>query len=294
MLGFGKLGSRELTTGSDLDLVFVYDAPEGAASDGARPLPAATYYARLGQRLVSAITAKTAEGELYEIDTRLRPSGNIGPVAASLASFVRYQLETAQTWELQALTRARVVAGDPDLAAKVEAASREALARPRDREELAKAVRAMRERIFKEHGSANPWNLKHARGGIVELEFTAQYLILAHAADEPRLLATSTVAALEAAGEAGLLPSSEARSLADAFALFQSLLAVLRLSLGERFDPATAPPRLLEALVRAAGLAVPGGIPPAGFAELEARLVESQEAVRQIFARLCPPEAAAT
>jgi [glutamine synthetase] adenylyltransferase / [glutamine synthetase]-adenylyl-L-tyrosine phosphorylase len=213
VLGFGKLGSRELTIGSDLDLVFVYDAPEGAASDGARPLPAATYYARLGQRLVSALTAKTAEGELYEIDTRLRPSGNLGPVATPLASFARYQAETAQVWERQALTRARVVvAGDAGLAARVAAAIRESLARPREPEPLARAVRAMRERIFKEHGSPSPWNLKHARGGIVELEFTAQFLVLAHAHAEPRLLDTSTAAVLGAAGEAGLLPAHEARA----------------------------------------------------------------------------------
>jgi [glutamine synthetase] adenylyltransferase / [glutamine synthetase]-adenylyl-L-tyrosine phosphorylase len=291
VLGFGKLGSRELTIGSDLDLVFVYDAPEGAVSDGARPLPAATYYARLGQRLVSALTARTAEGELYEIDTRLRPSGNLGPVATSLASFARYQAETAQVWEQQALTRARVVAGDAGLGRSVAAAIRGSLARRREPEALARAVRAMRERIFKEHGSPSPWNLKHARGGIVELEFAAQFLVLAHGHAEPRLLDTSTAAVLEAAGEAGLLPAHEARALADAFALFQSLLAVLRLSLAARFDPATAPPRLLEALVRAAALAAPGEAPPAGFAALEARLVESQDAVRQMFARLCPPRA---
>ena len=186
---------------------------------------------------------------------------------------------------------ARVAAGDAGLGRRVAVVVRESLARPREQGPLARAVRAMRERIFKEHGSATPWNLKHARGGIVEVEFVAQFLVLAHAHAEPRLLHTSTVAALEAAGEAGLLPAEEARALADAFALFQSLLAVLRLSLGERFDPAAAPPRLLEALVRAAALAVPGDVPPADFAELEARLVESQEAVRQTFARLCPSEA---
>ena len=111
VLALGKLGSAELSIGSDLDLIFVFDAKAGLSSDGPRPLPADTYFARLGQRLVSALTAKTAEGSLYEIDTRLRPSGNLGPVACSIESFKRYQLESAQTWEHQALSRCRVIAG---------------------------------------------------------------------------------------------------------------------------------------------------------------------------------------
>jgi glutamate-ammonia-ligase adenylyltransferase len=166
-----------------------------------RPPPPArpTYYARLGQRLVSAISARTAEGQLYEIDTRLRPSGNVGPVAASLANFARYQAETAQIWEQQALTRARVVAGDRGLANRVTDVVLATLARPRDPGPLAAAVRAMRERIFREHGAkaGGAWNLKHARGGLVEVEFAAQYLVLANAHAEPRLLVTSTTAALE-------------------------------------------------------------------------------------------------
>jgi glutamate-ammonia-ligase adenylyltransferase len=165
------------------------------------------------------------------------------------------------------------------------------LARPRDPGPLAAAVRAMRERIFREHGAkaGGAWNLKHARGGLVEVEFAAQYLVLANAHREPRLLVTSTTAALETAGDAGLLPEGDARSLRDAFALYQSLAGVLRASLDGRFEPAKAPPRLLDALARAAALAVPGEIPPADFAALEARLVATQAGVRHIFDRLCPP-----
>jgi glutamate-ammonia-ligase adenylyltransferase len=147
----------------------------------------------------------------------------------------------------------------------------------------------MRERIFREHGGkAGAWNLKHARGGLVEVEFAAQYLVLANAHTEPRLLTPSTTEALEAAGEAGLLPEGDARLLRDAFGLYQSLAGVLRASLDARFDPARAPPRLLEALASAAALAVPGEIPPADFAALEARLVATQAGVRHIFDRLCP------
>ena len=133
-------------------------------SDGARPLAAATYYARLGQRLVSALTAKTAEGQLYEIDMRLRPSGNAGPVATTLDNFARYHADSAQTWEQQALTRARVVAGDAG-AGEAGRGSRSGPISPgrASAAALAQAIRAMRERIFKEHGSADPWHLKHAR-----------------------------------------------------------------------------------------------------------------------------------
>jgi glutamate-ammonia-ligase adenylyltransferase len=288
VLGLGKLGAHELTVGSDLDLVFVYDAPEDGKSQGAKPLAAATYYARLGQRLVSALTAKTAEGQLYEIDMRLRPSGNAGPVAIPLANFARYHAETAQTWEQQALTRARVVAGEAALARRVEDAIWTNLARPREAASLGQAVRAMRERIFKEHGSEDPWNLKHARGGIVEIEFTAQHLKLLHAHAQPELRTTATAAIFAVARDQGLLPADQAQDLARAYALHQSLQAVLRLSLSDRFKPGTAPPRLLEALVSAAALALEGEPPPTDFTALERLLVESQADVRQIFDHLCP------
>ena len=294
VLGLGKLGAGELTVGSDLDLVFVYAAAEDAPSGGPRPLPAPTYYARLGQRLVSALTAKTGEGQLYEIDMRLRPSGNVGPVATTLANFARYPAETAQTWEQQALTRARVVAGDPGLAARVEEAIWANLSRPREAKPLGQAVRAMRERIFKEHGSEDPWQLKHARGGVVEIEFTAQYLKLLHAHAEPRLRTTVMREVLAVLREVGLLPADQAQELERAYALHQCLQAVLRLSLGDRLDPRAAPARLLEALVRAAALTLEGEAPPADFAALQRALVESQRAVRQIFDELCSPSTPAS
>ena len=289
VLGLGKLGSHELTVGSDLDLVFIYDAAEGLPSDGGRPLPAATYYARLGQRLVSALTAKTAEGQLYEIDMRLRPSGNVGPVATTLVNFTNYHADTAQTWEQQALTRARVVAGDPGLKRRVEDAVWTNLARPRDADALARAVRAMRERIFKEHGSADPWHLKHARGAMVEIEFAVQYLKLLHAHHVPRLRATAMRDLLAVLHEEGLLPIDQVQALGRAYVLHQALQAVLRLSLHDRFDPKRAPARLLEALVRAASMALDGEPPPADFAALQRLLVESQQSARQIFDELCPP-----
>jgi glutamate-ammonia-ligase adenylyltransferase len=290
VLGLGKLGSRELSLGSDLDLVFLFEAPDDAVSDGAKPLPATTYYARLGQRLVSAISARTAEGRLFEIDTRLRPSGNVGPIACSLGNFRRYQETTAQVWERQSLTRARAVAGDPGLVADATAAIDEALARPAEPELLAREVRAMRLRIFKEHGSDSPWNLKHCRGGLVDLEFAAQYLVLRHGPDHPSLRRTDTGGILEAAIEAGLIEAAVGRQLLQALALLQALQAVLRLSLSDRFEPRQAPMGLREALVRAANRQLGLGVPVAHFAAVEELLVECETAARQFFDALCPPE----
>jgi glutamate-ammonia-ligase adenylyltransferase len=289
VLGLGKLGSRELTIGSDLDLIFVYESPDDARSDGARPLPAATYYARLGQRLVSALSAATPEGRLYEIDMRLRPSGNLGPVACSVDNFERYQLETAQTWEHQALTRARVVAGDEDLARRVESIVRRALLVPRDPDALARQVNAMRARIFREHGSGDPWHIKHVGGGLVELEFLAQFLQLRFAPAQPSLLTTGTVDTFLRATVGGLLEPDDGAALVEAARLYHRLQAVLRLSVHENFDPGRGPVGLRQALVRAANRdATTPPDPQQGFTELEQALVATQARVSRIFETLCP------
>ena len=290
VLGLGKLGSRELTIGSDLDLIFVYDGRDDARSDGVRPLAAATYYARLGQRLVSALSAQTPEGRLYEIDTRLRPSGNLGPVACSVDNFERYQLETAQTWEHQALTRARAIAGDPALARRVEAVIRRALLTPREHEALAREVAAMRARIFREHGSEDPWNLKHARGGLVELEFIAQFLKLRFAPEHPDLLTTGTVETLLRAAADRLLDPDDGAALVRAGRLYHRLQAVLRLAVQEGFHPARAPSGLRQALVRAAwhdASELPAQAED--FVELEQTLIQAQARVQRVFEGLCPP-----
>jgi glutamate-ammonia-ligase adenylyltransferase len=289
VLGLGKLGSRELTIGSDLDLIFVYESADGARSDGPRPLPAATYYARLGQRLVSALSAATPEGRLYEIDMRLRPSGNLGPVACSVDNFERYQLETAQTWEHQALTRARVIAGDQDLAGRVEDITRRALLMPRDPDALAREVGAMRARIFREHGSDDPWHIKHASGGLVELEFLAQFLQLRFAPEHPSLPTTRTDDTFLRATAGGLLEPDDGMALVEAARLYHRLQAVLRLSVQENFDPGRGPAGLRQALVRAANRDATA--PPSqeqGFKELEQTLVATQARVSRIFEALCP------
>ncbi|MGI9437685.1 MAG: bifunctional [glutamine synthetase] adenylyltransferase/[glutamine synthetase]-adenylyl-L-tyrosine phosphorylase [Geminicoccaceae bacterium] len=291
VLALGKLGSAELSIGSDLDLIFVFAAANNARSDGARPLPADTYFARLGQRLVSALTAKTAEGSLYEIDTRLRPSGNLGPVACSIESFERYQLESAQTWEHQALTRGRVVAGPNALTDRITAAALKALTRPRDPDRLAVDVRSMRMRIFKEHGSNDPWNLKHARGGLVEAEFLAQYLQLRHANTHPEILAPATIEVFErAAGQS--MRSEDSRLLIRAVQLYRRLQALLRLSLDEKFKPETAPRGLKEALIGAASIDPEIAHPGLDIAVLNDILSSLQKAVADQFDRHCPPAGA--
>jgi glutamate-ammonia-ligase adenylyltransferase len=165
----GKLGSREMTASSDLDLVLLYDFDEAhAESDGARRLHAIQYYTRLTQRLVSSLTVATRRGRLYDVDMRLRPSGGQGPVATQLRSFVAYQLHEAETWEHMALTRARVLAGDQSLGVEVNEAIAAVLRHKRDAGQLQKAVRDMRALIASEKGEADPWDLKLAAGGVSE------------------------------------------------------------------------------------------------------------------------------
>ncbi len=175
VLALGKFGGRELAEGSDLDLMLVYDA---SAETSTRGLAAGEYFARVTQRLISALSAPTEEGLLYEIDTKLRPSGSKGPVAVRLSSFERYYDEEAWTWELQALTRLRAVAGDAALGERVEALARAVIVRPRDRDKTLADVADMRARMERERKARNPWDLKLAPGGLVDIEFVAQALQL--------------------------------------------------------------------------------------------------------------------
>jgi glutamate-ammonia-ligase adenylyltransferase len=151
VIALGRLGSREMTLASDLDLIMVHEA-QAEGSDGPRPLSVTAYYARLAQRLIGAITAPTAQGRLYEVDMRLRPSGESGPIACSLEAFALYQRESAWTWERMALTRARPVAGEPALCRRIETAVTDALTAPRDPQRLLADIADMRLRI----AAANP------------------------------------------------------------------------------------------------------------------------------------------
>ncbi len=230
VVAMGRLGSREMNLASDIDLVLIYDSPEDAVfSTGARPLVASTYFARLSQRLISAITAPTAEGRLYEVDMRLRPSGASGPIASSLAAFAEYQRDSAWTWEHMALTRARPIAGDPGFCERVASAITAALSRPRDPTRLIGDVADMRRRIADANPRPSSWDLRNRRGGIVDLEFTVQYLMLREAARTPEVLRHDPDAALAALGAAGVLPPQGVRELGEALALLRHLRALLAL-----------------------------------------------------------------
>jgi glutamate-ammonia-ligase adenylyltransferase len=261
-----------MTPASDLDLIFVYSGGDDSSS-GPKPLPASQYFGRLSQRLINALTARTAEGALYEVDMRLRPSGNAGPLATSLDALIAYQRENAWTWEHQALTRARTVAGPEDLRRKVENAVRDVLTRPRDGAKLLADVAEMRARMDAEHHTRSPWRVKHLRGGLVDIEFIAQYLQLKHAHEHPDLLAPDTGTALTRLAGAGLLESSRARDLTRALELWQAIQGMLQLSVEDAGDP--IPEGLEPTLAKLGGAS--------DIADLRERMRATAEAVQGHF-----------
>jgi glutamate-ammonia-ligase adenylyltransferase len=279
VLAMGKLGGLEMTATSDLDLILIYDfdgkSPE---SSGKRPLYGAHYFARLTQRLINSLTAQTNYGALYDVDMRLRPSGRAGPLATQIGGFTSYQQTEAWTWEHMALTRARVVSASPGFGARVEKVIREILQRPRDASQIAGDVVEMRAAIAKEKGDSERWDLKYAAGGLVDIEFIAQYLQLVHAHSTPDILDTSTARVLDKASALRLLPVEEAEVLRPAVQLYQDLTQILRLCLAGPFDAKTAGAGLLRLLARAAD--VPD------FATLDATLIETQAKVRASFVRI--------
>ncbi len=256
LLALGKLGSREMTANSDLDLILVYDSASSVeASDGKKPLPPETYYARLTQRLIGGFTARTAEGTLYDVDMRLRPSGNKGPIAASLESFRLYHRDEAWTWERMALTRARAIVGGPAMRAAVNRVIRETLTHDRDPETIRADVTDMRLRMAAEHKAHTPWQVKHRRGGLVDIEFVAQYLQLRWARAHPSLLKRATAPVLREARRLGLLAAADADALLEAHHLWTAVQQVLRMTVEGEYDDAALPGRLSEVVARAAGCA---------------------------------------
>src|SRR5690606_1256265 len=225
-VGYGSLGGEELGIGSDLDLVFLYEAPADARSDGARPLEAQRWCARLAQKVVLLLGTQTGAGRLYEVDVRLRPDGASGLLVSPLSAYGAYQRERAWTWEHQALVRARFVAGDDRLRGGFEAVRSDTLGRARERVALQEDVAAMRARMRASLDRSSPalFDLKQGEGGLVDLEFLLQYLVLDGAAREPALLAPrSTPALLEACARAGALDAAAADALGAAHATLVAL-----------------------------------------------------------------------
>jgi glutamate-ammonia-ligase adenylyltransferase len=272
VLALGKFGGRELAEGADLDLMVVYEAPDGAGE----------YYARLTQRLISALSAPTEEGDLYEVDAKLRPSGSKGPVAVRLSAFERYYAEDAWTWELQALTRLRPVAGDAAMGALTLATAHAALARPRDAAETFGHVAGMRGRMERDRPGRGVWDVKRAPGGFVDIEFMVQALQLVWAARSPGVLASNTGEALFRLSEAGALSPEQTRRLAEAWRLWSDIRQTLRICvLGDVLDPGLAPAPLQA---RLAGMADAPSL-----SAMEARLRELQGMVRADFLNVVGP-----
>ncbi len=269
VIAMGKLGGREMTATSDLDLIVIYDTPAGAAAQ------ASQHYARFTQRLIAAIAAPTPEGVLYPVDMRLRPSGKAGPVAVRLDGFLAYQQNDAWTWEHLALTRARLVAGPEALRERLAADIRVVLTLPRDRANIAADVREMRARIEAEEATADIWHTKYHKGGLVDAEFIAQFLQIVHAAQEPAVLSPNTVQALANLIEAGLLAPSDGNALARAVELYRDIAHILRLCTEGGFDPKTAPKDLTGLLLQTTG--------EPDIERLEARLREAYAGTARAF-----------
>ncbi len=233
IVGYGKLGGKELGYASDLDLVFLYDDPHAAADEN---------YARLGQRISAWLSSRTPAGVLFETDLALRPSGGSGLLVSSLSAFRRYQLESAWVWEHQALTRARFCAGDAAIGAVFEAFRRDVLQAERDPAELASEVLAMRSRMLAGHPNRSGlFDVKHDRGGMVDIEFIVQYLVLARSRAHYELTGNlGNIALLQMAGALGLVPRELAQAAADAYREYRRLQHALRLNGAEfaRVEPA--------------------------------------------------------
>lgn len=277
VVAMGKLGAREMTLSSDLDLVLIYEAPDGGHSTG-KALSAPDYYARLSKRLINAITALTGEGRLYEVDMRLRPSGSQGPIAVSLAGFQDYQCHKAWTWERMALTRARTIIGSAELRTRIESVIRDTIARPEDPAALARDVVEMRTRIAAHQASADPWDVKFVRGGLVDLDFIAQFLILSNAAQEPECVAGDTAEAFRRLGTVGALDPGIAAELEEAVRLLLNVQHVLRLWGRNAFAEEAAPSGLKERLAALSGLP--------DLATLRAELIARESRVHALFEEL--------
>lgn len=274
LLGMGKLGSRELTAGSDVDLILLYDHDADAdESEGDKPLAPSHYYTRMTQRLIAAVSAPTAEGVLYELDLRLRPSANKGPVATHIDAFKKYQRQEAWTWEHMALARGRAIGGDAALCTEVEAEVAALLALPRDAAKVRAEASEMRALIEKEKSPRDLWDIKLISGGLIDLEFIAQVAVITGQVEAGRRV-TATGEIL-----AHLSPDfAEAdvrQQLCEAYQLYLALTQMTRLCLTGAFERDDVPPGLSDLLLAVTDLP--------DFGVLEAHLKETSQKVRKDF-----------
>jgi glutamate-ammonia-ligase adenylyltransferase len=276
VIGLGRLGQRAMTAASDVDLIFVYDAPEGAQSRGRRPVDAPHYFMKLVRRLLAALAAVTEEGALFEVDMKLRPSGGAGPAAVSLKAFRTYYEQSAWTFELMALVKARVVAGASDVGERTRAVVAAALTRPRARGPLAADVDDMRRRLADAKTPQSPFDVRHAAGGLADLDFALEFLALVEGAR----LGVPPPATRDLVGflaEGGALAENDAAGLISASETFETIMQLGRAATGTGFVPEASGEALRERMAAALGARA--------IADAEEALVRRQDVVREFYER---------
>ena len=267
IIALGRLGARELTFGSDIDMVFVYDSEAHNALLSANH----SVYNKLSERFISSVTSLTREGRLYEIDTRLRPSGNNGALAVSEDAFARYFSESAWTFELMAFTRARVITGNINLRHKISDTIQHNIMRTRAVELIAQDIVVLREKITKEFGSDHIWNLKYAHGGLMDLDFLAQYYVLIHARKQSSLIGCASSEIFTQLIASGLMAETVGDTLIKAQQFMTSLFAILRLCGQGQFNEEQAPEGLKRLITYIMG--------EADFISIKEKLIEIQRHV---------------
>lgn len=231
IVAMGKLGGRNLSFRSDIDLILIYDAPESdIRSNGSEPIDVMQYYNRLSRKFIHSFTALTSEGKLYDVDMRLRPSGNDGSLSTQFKSLDIYFDKTAQNWEYMALTRARVIMAEPEFAKNINDLIHKKLTKPHNKQVLADDIIHLQQRIAKQHSIANKWKVKYARGGIIDAEFIAQFLQLSYGNSYPTILDTDTIAVFRKCAIEGILPEDIAEHLQKAVLFLFDIQSILRLA----------------------------------------------------------------
>lgn len=278
VLGMGRLGSYDLTASSDLDLIFLYDHHEDAeASNGEKPLYPQQYFIRLVQRLITAMNAPTAEGTLYELDFRLRPSGNSGPLATHIQSFVKYQNEEAWIWESQAIVRARTIIGDGEIVGKIEDELSKIRGVERNRVKVTKEILDMRKTLDKEKPASNLFDVKRAQGGLVDIEFIGQWAVLTDSVEFPSNYDSSTMALIENTRDAEL-NLADKETLKNAYEYFNAILQIQRVCLDSGFDP--------DAEDKGFAAVLTEQVSSPDLKNLMAQLKDTQKEVRAIFTKV--------
>lgn len=270
-LAMGKLGVRELTFGSDLDLVFVYDSKDPEAGN---------YYSKIVTKFITHMSSLSNDGNLYNVDTRLRPMGEKGPLAASLETYEKYYAESAWNWEFMALTKARVILGEDTLRAKLQEIIAKNLTREIDPKTLAKDMDEMRAKIAETYKDKSIWDVKYAKGGIFEIEFIFQYYILTEGHKHPDIITANFEDKNIAETLRGkkIIGAKQAEDLSHAFKLLRNVQSAIRLTSQEGFDEATASENQKRMMTNSLG--------EVKFESLKAKLIEAEYIVHEYYNKI--------